>query len=196
MRSSRRASSRSPHSPRFSPLLQYCLFGYVWIYGAATAFYVAIHVFSMLRAAISGLSKFVHLLSTFNFQFSTPFFFLAVLLLLDNQFSLCMLPLNSSNCSMGIPYRCSACRKRWNRLHATSKSSTKRFCPLSGRRLRSSLFHSTIPPHTIRQGFRLLTSVSRVFDLWLPLFCGFRFPKVDHATVLADTGSLRVSLVS
>ena len=99
MRSSRRASSGSPISPRFSPLLQYCLFGYVWIYGAATAFYVAIHVFSMLCSAISVLSKFVHLLLIFNFPFSPPFFFLAVLLSLDNRFSFRMLPLNSSNCS-------------------------------------------------------------------------------------------------
>jgi hypothetical protein len=166
MRSSRRrASSGSPQcSPRLSPLLQHCLFGYVWIYGAATAFYVVIHVFSMLRSAIS-------VFSTFNFRFSTPFFFLAVLLLLDNQFSFRMLPVNSY-CSMGIPYRRSACRKQWNQWHDTSNSSTKRFCHLSSRRLRSSPFDSTIPnnPRTIGQGFRLLTSVSRVFDLWLPRF--------------------------
>src|SRR5271168_1045578 len=178
MRSSRRASSRSPHSPRFSPLLQYCLFGYIWIYGAATAFYVAIHVFSMLRSAISVLSNFAHLLSTFNFQFSTPFFFLAVLLLLDNQFSLRMLLLNSSDCSMRIPYQRS-CRKHWNQLRDTSESSRKRFstkpcCPLSRRRLRSSVFDRAIPnsPHTIGQAFRFLPYVDlrRVIDSWLPRF--------------------------
>src|SRR5271170_7348044 len=173
MRSSRRAASGSPHSPRFSPLLQYCLFGYIWIYGAATAFYVAIYVFSMLRSAISVLSNFVHLLSTFNFQFSTSFFFLAVLLLLDNQFSLGMLPLNSSDCSMRIPYQRS-CR---NQLRVTSESSRKRFstkrcCPLSRRRLRSSVFDRAIPnsPHTIGRAFRFLPSVDlrRVIDSWLP----------------------------
>src|SRR5277367_2141109 len=170
MRSPRRASSGSPHSPRFSPLLQYCLFGYIWIYGAATAFYVAIHVFSMLRSAISVLSNFVHLLSTFNFQFSTSFFFLAVLLLLDNQFSLGMLPLNSSDCSMRIPYQRS-CR---NQLRVTSESSRKRFstkrcCPLSRRRLRSSVFDRAIPnsPHTIGQAFRFLPSVD-FRRAWLP----------------------------
>src|SRR5271154_4842952 len=81
-----------------------------------------------------------------------------------------MLPLNSSDCSMRIPYQRS-CR---NQLRVTSESSRKHFstkccCPLSRRRLRSSVFDRAIPnsPHTIGQAFRFLPSVD-FRRAWLP----------------------------
>jgi hypothetical protein len=84
MCSARRAGSPQC-SPRFWALLQHCLFLYVYVYGAAKAFYVAICLISMLRSAIDLLFNFVYSFSSFNSEFSTPFYFLAILLLLGNQ---------------------------------------------------------------------------------------------------------------
>src|SRR5271170_3985634 len=130
MRSSRRATPSFPHCSRFSPLLQYCLFGYVFVYGAATAFYVVIHVVSMLRSVIEFLFNFVLSSSIFSFT-STPFFFV-VLLLLDYSYSFCVPP-NSDSSSIRISHRCSLNRNRFASKSSTkgfSRTSTQHFCSL------------------------------------------------------------------